>query len=61
MRAALIGCGRIGAHTPERLRQTIPAGWLPVSHAEAMLANPGLELVAVCDVNRPQLKPPARN
>lgn len=52
LRAALIGCGRIGAHTPERLRQTIPAGWLPVSHAEAMLANPGLELVAVCDAQQ---------
>ncbi len=52
LRAALIGCGRIGAHTPDRLRQTIPAGWLPVSHAEAMLANPGLELVAVCDARK---------
>ncbi|HEY1170936.1 MAG TPA: Gfo/Idh/MocA family oxidoreductase [Verrucomicrobiae bacterium] len=52
LRAALIGCGRIGAHTPDRLRQTIPAGWIPVNHAEAMQANSGLELVAVCDARQ---------
>jgi scyllo-inositol 2-dehydrogenase (NAD+) len=49
LRAALIGCGRIGAHTPERLRQTMVPGWIPVSHVEAVRATPGLELVAVCD------------
>jgi len=50
LRVALIGCGRIGAHTPERLRATAPPGWIPVSHAQAIRSTPGLELVAVCDV-----------
>jgi predicted dehydrogenase len=51
LRAALVGCGRIGAHTADHLRTSLPAGWLPLSHAEALQSLPDFELVAVCDVD----------
>ena len=31
------------------MRAACPPGWLPLNHAEAILATPGLQLVAVCD------------
>jgi len=49
LRVALVGCGRIGMRTPDRLRETVPPGWIPVAHAEAVRSTPGLELVAACD------------
>lgn len=49
LRVALVGCGRIGAHTPPHVRAACPPGWLPLNHAEAITTTPGLELVAVCD------------
>lgn len=45
----LIGCGRMGAKTPERVRQSVPKGWLPLSHAEAIKSIKELELIALCD------------
>ena len=51
LRVALVGCGRIGAHTPPHVRAACPPGWLPLSHAEAITTTPGLELVAVCDAD----------
>ena len=50
LRAAVIGCGRIGTFTRSELRASLPNGSLPVNHAEAILANKGLQLVALCDV-----------
>lgn len=52
LKAALIGCGRIGAHTSDELRQTLPHYWFPYSHADAIKAVPEARLVAVCDVNQ---------
>ena len=49
LRAALAGCGRIGAFTREDLRDRLGANWLPLSHAEAIRACEGMELVASCD------------
>jgi len=49
--AAIIGCGRIGTQTDENLSSRLPHGWLPLSHADAIKAVPGLNLVAVCDVD----------
>ncbi len=55
--AALIGCGRIGCSTSERLRRTLPPGWLPLSHADAMIANRDqMELLALCDVDAERLQ-----
>lgn len=48
--AAVIGCGRMGAVTSEAMRRFAPAAWMPLSHAEAVVAQPSLELVGVCDV-----------
>ena len=51
LKAALIGCGRIGAHTSDELRQSLPHYWFPYSHADAIKAVPEARLVAVCDVS----------
>lgn len=51
LRVALVGCGRIGAHTPPHVRAACPPGWLPLNHAEAITTTPGLELAAVCDTD----------
>ncbi|MBK7563236.1 MAG: Gfo/Idh/MocA family oxidoreductase [Propionivibrio sp.] len=48
--AAVIGCGRMGAVTSEAMRRFAPAAWMPLSHAEAVDAQPSLELVGVCDI-----------
>jgi predicted dehydrogenase len=49
---ALVGCGRIGAHTTEAMRSAAAPGWLPVNHAEAIRSTPGLALAGVCDADR---------
>ncbi|MCG2616069.1 Gfo/Idh/MocA family oxidoreductase [Terrimonas sp. NA20] len=49
LRSAIIGLGRMGAQPSIRLEGKICAGWLPVSHAEAILSVPGLSLSAMCD------------
>ncbi|HZU83465.1 MAG TPA: Gfo/Idh/MocA family oxidoreductase [Polyangiaceae bacterium] len=50
LRAAVIGCGRIGTYTLPEVRSALPPGWLPLNHAEAIRSQDDLELVAVCDV-----------
>lgn len=50
-RAALVGCGRMGARPSAGLESAFPPGWLPLSHAEAIQSTPGLDLVALCDVD----------
>jgi scyllo-inositol 2-dehydrogenase (NAD+) len=49
LKAALIGCGRIGAHTASHLRSALPPVWFPYSHAEALMSVPEARLEAVCD------------
>jgi predicted dehydrogenase len=51
LQAGLVGCGRIGAFTRQELRDSLPAGWLPLSHADAIRATPGYALAALCDVD----------
>jgi len=51
----LIGCGRMGAKTPESVRQSVPRGWLPLSHAEAIKSIRELELIALCDTDPDRL------
>jgi len=58
--AAVVGCGRMGAHTPEKLRQSLPPGWLPLNHAEALRATPGIDLVSLCDLDPESLARAAR-
>ena len=52
----LIGCGRIGAYTRSELNDSTRQGAYPVNHAEAIKANSGLELVALCDLNSENLQ-----
>lgn len=54
--AGLIGCGRIGSNTNASLRQTLPKGWIPLSHAEAIQSNPRLRLAGICDPVESQLR-----
>jgi predicted dehydrogenase len=49
MKAAVIGCGRMGVFTSDAVRQYSPACWMPQSHADAILAHPDLTLTALCD------------
>ena len=49
---AVIGCGRMGAHTDPYVRASFPPGWEPNNHAEAVKSIDGLNLVALCDTNR---------
>lgn len=49
MKAAVIGCGRMGAFTSEGVRKFAPASWLPLAHAAAIAEHPGLELAGLVD------------
>lgn len=51
MKAAVIGCGRMGAFTSESVRRFAPPCWFPLAHADAIAAHPKLELAALCDAN----------
>jgi scyllo-inositol 2-dehydrogenase (NAD+) len=53
--AGLIGCGRMGCFTSEKLRQNLPDGWLPLNHADAIRSVNGLSLDSICDVNESML------
>jgi predicted dehydrogenase len=55
LKAGLVGCGRIGAFTNPSLLGVLPPGYIPLSHAEAIQAVPGLVLAAMCDVNAENL------
>lgn len=56
MRVAVIGCGRMGAEPSSRVVGNIPAGWLPISHVEALNAIEGIESIALCDTNQELLQ-----
>lgn len=51
LRAALVGCGRIGARTRPELRERLGSNWLPLSHAEAIAATPEFAFAACCDAD----------
>lgn len=51
LRGALVGCGRIGAWTEDRLRTSLPPVWFPYSHLDALAEVADVELVAVADAN----------
>lgn len=55
LKAAVIGLGRMGAEPSVRLKNILPEGWLPVSHAESLLAQKNIELVALCDNDEERL------
>lgn len=51
LKVALIGCGRIGSFTRPELRSSLPPGWLPLNHADAIVATPGLHFDSACDLD----------
>jgi predicted dehydrogenase len=51
LKAAVIGCGRMGASTSENMRIYSPTCWFPLSHIEAIQASEFLKLEAICDTN----------
>lgn len=53
--AAVIGCGWMGTETSDRPYPLLAPGWLPLGHAQAIRATPGLSLTALCDSNRDRL------
>lgn len=59
LRVAVIGCGRIGTDLTVD-RSDMPPGWLPVSHAAAVQATPGLVLAGFADSDKARLEEAAR-
>lgn len=55
IKAAVVGCGRMGAFTSEGVRRWAPECWFPLAHAEAIAAHPGLELAGLCDASADNL------
>ncbi len=49
LRAALVGCGRIGAFTRPELAKRLGPNWMPLSHADALAKCAGIDFVACCD------------
>lgn len=56
LRAAVIGCGRMGAEPSVRLEGKMPAGWSPISHIESFIQAKDAELVALAETNIDRLK-----
>ena len=50
LKAAVVGCGKIGVASSTRLAGRVHASMLPVSHAESMIATGMLDVVAFCDI-----------
>ncbi len=49
LKSAVVGCGRIGVASSERLAGRAHPSMLPVSHAECMMASGRYHLAAFCD------------
>jgi predicted dehydrogenase len=59
-KAAIVGCGRMGAFTSEGVLRHAPRCWLPLSHCEAVIAHGGMEIVALADVDSDMLQKAAK-
>ena len=51
LKAAVIGCGRIGAFTVHKPGDDAPARYFPTNHCAAIKAVKEIKLIAVCDKN----------
>ena len=52
LKAAVIGLGRIGFKTTDSQKISMPKGWLPYNHVEAINATSNVELVCACEKNK---------
>lgn len=51
LKAAVIGCGRIGALTIHTKGDDLPKRYFPTNHCAAIRSTKGIKLAAVCDEN----------
>lgn len=51
LRAATVGCGRMGAFHTTTVAEHAPSFWMPISHLGAIVSLPGMDPVACCDVS----------
>lgn len=56
LRAAVVGCGKMGAGDSSRLVGKVHPCLLPVGHAEALVQSEDYELVGFCDVDPEKAK-----
>ena len=56
LKAAVIGCGRMGAYTRPEQEYSMPKGWIPHNHAAAIRATENINLVALSDVSEKELQ-----
>jgi predicted dehydrogenase len=49
IKAGLIGCGRMGAFTSEKVRKNAPSFWFPLSHYDALMNHPFICEIAASD------------
>jgi len=56
LKAAIIGLGRMGAEPTSRFKGMLCNGWDPISHAESIVSNEHLQLVALCDIDAEKTK-----
>ena len=52
LRAATIGCGRMGAFNSLNVVNNAPKFWMPISHLEALKIIENIEIVACSDINK---------
>ena len=48
-KAAIVGCGRMGAFTSEGVLRHAPKCWFPLSHCESVIAHGGMEIAALAE------------
>ena len=56
LKAAVIGCGKMGAEPSNRVEGKIPSGWTPISHAESFIQAENVVLTAFAEVNIKRLR-----
>lgn len=56
IKAAVIGCGRMGAFSSESVKRWAPDCWFPLAHAEAIAVHQNLELAGLCDSSADNLQ-----
>ncbi len=55
LKAGVIGCGRMGAFTSEKVKKFAPNHYFPLSHTEAILAHNRIKIVGLNDVSNENL------
>ena len=55
LKGGVIGCGRMGAFTSEKVKKFAPEHYFPLSHTEAILAHNRIKMVGLNDVSKENL------